>query len=219
MLSALALAFPACLTNSTPKKPQGGEAEHASASPRPGGPASRPKESEKPAPSAAADDANSRPPVSGDVTQVGEERWENGKLKVREEMKLDDEGEWILHGLVEHFWEAGEKKLAIYYKDGVPHGSKKAWYPNGQVYTNGAFVDGREDGVWTTFYLDGRKEAEWGMKLGAWDGPETRWHPNGQKAMHGVWVAGRQTGFFTKYDEEGKIIGEIDYGNPAEKKR
>lgn len=180
--------------------------------------APKPAEPRADKPSAAREAAQ----VSGEVRQVGETHWDNGKLQRREEMKLDDDGEWILDGKVEDFWENGSPKLEMFYKDGLPHGPKTAWFPNGQVYHKGQFVNGREDGVWVTYFADGSKQAELHLNNGAIDGEEIRWHQNGKKAMYGRWVKGKQVGYFTFWDEEGKILRETDYGPPpaetAEKK-
>lgn len=153
---------------------------------------------------------------SGEITQVGEGFWDNGELKVREEMKLDEDGEWILHGKVQHFWENGAKKLEMFYREGLPHGSKTVWYPDGQVYHTGQYIEGREHGVWLTYFPSGAKQSELNLNLGAFDGPEIRWHENGNKAMYGVWNKGKQTGFFTFWSEDGKINREVDYGPPPE---
>jgi hypothetical protein len=153
---------------------------------------------------------------SGEITQVGEGFWDNGKLKVREEMKLDEDGEWILHGKVEHFWEDGSRKLEMFYREGLPHGPKTVWYPDGQVYHTGQYIDGREHGVWLTYFPSGAKQSELNLNLGAFDGAEIRWHENGNKAMYGQWVKGKQAGFFTFWSEDGKISREVDYGPPPE---
>jgi len=151
---------------------------------------------------------------AADHIEVGEERWDNGNLKIREEMKLDEEGEWILHGKTQTFWENGAKKLEMNYVNGIPHGPKLAWFPDGRPHSSGEYVDGKEHGTWIGYYADGKKQAEWQMNHGAFDGLETRWYPTGLKSMQGKWVKGRQVGYFTFWDEDGNVVRETDYGQP-----
>ena len=143
--------------------------------------------------------------------QVREEFWEDGGPKVREEVVVDDEGNYIRHGATVHWWSSGNKKLEMTWNCGVKAGTKRTWWEGGERWSEGSFLDGKDHGTWTMWYPDGTKAREFTLDRGAWHGPFTQWYPNGQKQLELEFVNGLQQGPLTRWDQEGNIIYQVDY--------
>lgn len=62
----------------------------------------------------------------------------------------------------------------------VRHGPARAWYPDGQVASEGLYLDGERHGRWTFWYPDGQRRLEAtydrGQKVGRWK----RWSRDGR---------------------------------------
>jgi len=154
-------------------------------------------------------------PVSAGITEVIEERDDEGRLLKRQEVIRNEVGEAVPNGMTIFWWESGEKKSEFRYVDGKPDGPRISWYPSGQVWIEGLFRDGKEDGLWTHYWPNGKKQGEMGFDNGAWHGVHRHWYESGQKRDEGEWVMGKQKGVHTVWDENGKVVRQTDYGDPV----
>ena len=121
----------------------------------------------------------------GKPIEVIEERWPDGNLKVRREVRRDEEGNAIPHGTTVTWWEDGQKKTELSFVDGVKHGPRIAWYRNGQMWSEGTYDHGEPSGTWTLWYSD--------------DAVQRVWHYDANGAYHGM---------FEDWYEEIQSIGE-----------
>jgi len=149
----------------------------------------------------------------GDTGQVEirEEYFPDGTVRVRAEGRLDDDGEFIVHGMLTNYWENGQKKSEVSYVQGFMHGPRTAWYESGQIWSLGRNVDGAAEGTWSEWYPDGRKAREMNFQHGAYQGAYTEWHDNGQKRREVEFVKGKKQGLETFWDEEGNVLGQTEY--------
>ncbi|MBU0717375.1 MAG: toxin-antitoxin system YwqK family antitoxin [Planctomycetes bacterium] len=148
---------------------------------------------------------------AGRPVEVLEEYWDDGSPSVREEVVVDDDGEYVRHGQTTHWYQNGQKKLEIRFNCGLRHGKKEAWYADGAPWSVGYFVNDRDDGTWTVWHPDGTKAREYNMREGAWHGPFATWHPNGQPQLKGEYVAGLQQGVWVMWDEQGNVLKQAEY--------
>ena len=58
------------------------------------------------------------------------------------------------------YYEDGQKKSEITYKNGKQDGLYTAWYENGQQASEVTYKDGKWDGKWTLWYENGQKSGE-----------------------------------------------------------
>ena len=65
-----------------------------------------------------------------------------------------------------HWYENGQKKEEIKYKNGKEDGLNSGWYENGQKEWEGTWKDGEEDGIETHWYENGQKKEETTYKFG-----------------------------------------------------
>lgn len=143
--------------------------------------------------------------------EVEESRAEDGTLEMRQSVVKDAEGHSVPQGLTVQYWETGEKKLEINYHCGVKHGLRTAWHRNGQKWSVGEYVNGRDNGVWKEWSEDGKKVQEFTMNRGVWNGFHTQWYPNGEKRREVRYVHGVIQGPLTFWNDSGKVLASIDF--------
>jgi len=156
--------------------------------------------------------ASEAPPsyCDGKPIEITEETWADGKLRIREEVVIDEDGSQIRHGLSSLYWPNGRKKLEMEYYCGVKHGVRVAWYEDGQQWSEGEYVYGKDHGKWTVWFPGGAKSQEFTMEHGAWHGPHTVWNAEGTKLLEETWVHGRRQGVLKIWDEEGNLA-DVDH--------
>ena len=117
-----------------------------------------------------------------------------------------DETKNNLDGLNTTSWyENGQKKEEVTYRDGEKDGLWTSWYENGQKSFVGNYKDGLMDGVWTKYYKNGKKEFEGKYKNGdgsdlgktgisrnGRDGLWTFWYENGNKESEETYKDGKR---------------------------
>ena len=118
-------------------------------------------------------------------------------------------------------YDNGNIKSITYHKKtryGIEKVKEEGYYPYGQKYSEGTYKDGRQDGVWTWWYEDGKKIGEGsylngdGTDLGyrgvpryGRDGKWTFWYENGQKYTEGTYKNGEYIS--PKYwNEDGSVM-------------
>lgn len=97
------------------------------------------------------------------------------------------DGETVKHGRYVSWFDPTHKQAEIEYVDGREHGRATAWYPTGQKAAEGVYENGERTGLWTRWYGDGVKQAE----------------------TH--FSAGIRHGIERQYDEQGKLIVEVEW--------
>ena len=136
-------------------------------------------------------------------TGKAESFYENGQKKGEVNFKDGKED-----GLFRWWGENGQKEAEGTYKEGKEDGSATYWGENGQKEAEGTYKEGKEDGLWTFWYENGQKKWEWNYKDGKlWTA--IGWKPNGEKCpesnikdWNGVWVL---------YDDDGTVSHRRTY--------
>lgn len=135
----------------------------------------------------------------------------DGRLQRRQQTVKDEDGREIAHGLTAEFYEDGQKKLEVHFDCGVKHGPRITWHPNGQIWSQGEHIHGKDHGTWTVWNEDGTKAQEFTVKDGVWDGPFNQWHANGKKKLEVEYVNGMRQGMLTAWDEDGRVITRVEH--------
>ena len=143
--------------------------------------------------------------------QVDEKKWPNGNVQERTEGYRDAEGKLVRDGFMTTYYESGQKKAEVSFKDGRPHGPRSTWFPSGQLSSQGQYQDGLEDGTWVNFFPTGVKQSEWRTVGGRWEGAFTQYHPNGKKRLEVEYVGGKRQGPLVVWDENGQVVGRTDF--------
>ena len=122
---------------------------------------------------------------------------------------LNNEGEY--DGLEIEWYENGNKKGEITWKDDYEDGLWTSWYENRQKKIEQTFKDGKQDGLLTGWYEKGEKIEEQTWKDGKRDGLWTNWYKNRQKALERTYKDGKQDGLGIGWYENGEKFSEVTY--------
>lgn len=141
-------------------------------------------------------------------------------------------------GIWNYFYEAqegqyGPLKAQAFYENGV--GNYKEFYPNSGLKAEGLYVDGKSEGVWTYYHLNGKPQAKGryvdGVRSGRWeyfdetgslsaagsfkDGlRQGRWeffNTNGTLSSEGEMREGKKDGYWKLYNQWGDFRGEGNF--------
>jgi len=116
-------------------------------------------------------------------------RWRtypDGSLEREEEYRNDQRVK------LTHFWDNGQRRRSISFRDGKPHGTAVAWYRNGQKALEVAFVNGKRHGPVHGWFPDGSDKLK-GEFADNW--PALRWvwwQEDGSVWRETRFVGGRQ---------------------------
>jgi antitoxin component YwqK of YwqJK toxin-antitoxin module len=120
-------------------------------------------------------------------TEVIEEYWPNGKLRLRHELLHQPDGTT------------------------VENGTYATWFDNGGRDYEGHYVNGRLEGLATRWHRNGVKESEQYYAHGLRNGPRYMWDENGLLRKEEHFVDDKPDGVWTTWDEEGQIKARQTY--------
>jgi antitoxin component YwqK of YwqJK toxin-antitoxin module len=84
-------------------------------------------------------------------------------------------------------------------------------YKNGVIRIRGTMKDGKREGLWKSWYDDGKPWSETTFKAGIRDGHTITWYPNGNKRYDGAYTNDEESGTWIYWDETGKEVSKKDY--------
>ena len=82
---------------------------------------------------------------------------------------------------------------------------------NGQKKSETNYVDGRQNGLFTSWYENGKKEYEENYQDGKQNGLFSSWYENGQKMSETNYIEGKINGITIEWDENGQKKDETHY--------
>ncbi len=135
-----------------------------------------------------------------DGVSEGPEAWWDDKGNL---LSIGANKEGRRSGLFTAFYADGSKHREGSYRAGNQHGPQKTWWPNGQLFLDEKYVDGRADGEQIAYAQDGKVIARWTLKMGT--GTMTYWDDEGHKSGETGYVDGRAQGASTSYYPSGKV--------------
>ena len=95
--------------------------------------------------------------------------------------------------------------------DGKKNGEFKTYYLNGQIEKFGYVINNENMGEWKYYYQDGQMETKGTFKNNKPEGIWTSYYPNGNISCEGIYKKGKQQSAWTYYNEKGEIINIIFY--------
>lgn len=105
------------------------------------------------------------------------------------------------------------------YVNGEQEGLWTSWHENGQKESEGKYVNGKKEGTWVMWHDNGQKESEGKFVNGEQDGLWVEWHRNGQKKYEENYVNGERYGSWVWWhdngqkDQEGKFVNGVREGS------
>lgn len=168
-------------------------------------------------------------------TELVQQLYPNGSLKVAKHVKLDSNGNYVNHGEYQEWTESGEVRIAGQYEMGKRQGlwvrfcsAKESKLLETEPYnkfkapfqSTAEFTDGTMNGVWTITDKDGKKISEIQLLHGKRHGIATWYHTNGTALWQSEYKNGLLDGVFTEKDAAGKLVRQTQFinGQKSEKK-
>jgi antitoxin component YwqK of YwqJK toxin-antitoxin module len=97
--------------------------------------------------------------------------------------------------------------------DGTFDGHWKYFYSNGNLKSEGDYINGTKNGIWTFYYSDGKKQQVGKYKNEIPTGEWKWYYPNGNIRKIEYYKNGKLEGSQIEYDEQGNEIAKGDYYN------
>jgi len=91
--------------------------------------------------------------------------------------------------------------------------TEREYYESGQKRMEGPLVNRRREGLWKSYYEDGKIWSEGEYKDGLRDGITITYHPNGVKRFEGAFYQSKKSGIWKFWDENGEFVKEMDFEN------
>ena len=88
------------------------------------------------------------------------------------------------------------------------------FYENKQMQMDGTYKDGKRNGLWVSWYMNGKKWSEGEFKYGRSDGRRVTYFENGKVRYEGLYKNDQRVGKWRFYDEKGKLLAEQDFSAP-----
>ena len=156
----------------------------------------------------------------GQKYELAEEFYDNGLPKVINTYKVSKDKIELVKEI--KWYENGQKKRELAFKDGEFDGKRTEWYENGQKNWEETYKDGKSfvsnswdengkimvkdgNGLFTEWYENGQKWIEITYKDGKEEGLQTYWYENGQKRHEGT-VKDGELIESTHWDEDGNKL-------------
>ena len=154
------------------------------------------------------------------------ERYPSRALKIERQMVLDDESNYVNHGLYKEYdsdgslIRAGEYRMGKqegrwiqYFKadEGCLFSGKLSSQFPGPFVSEADFAGGKLHGTWTITSRAGRKVIEWQFERGVRQGRACWWHPNGERRRDGKYERGVPVGTFEDRGSDGKMVRSVTF--------
>ncbi len=136
------------------------------------------------------------------------QRFDNGQIKRRFEARTYSNNEVVFHGRYVEYYPNGQRFKQGMYVDGKQDGLWGYWHENGRIAKKGKFIEGAHDGIWIyktdRGYMRRQESYQNGLKDGLWIvyGREP-----GTKIREENWQEDKRHGVTTEFNPKtGKIL-------------
>jgi len=87
----------------------------------------------------------------------------------------------------------------------------QGFHLNGSLLLEGPIVNDIREGLWTSYYPDGKVWSKTNFKGGINDGESTSFYPNGKVHYSGFYKEGEKTGEWQTFDSTGTLYNKVDF--------
>ncbi len=116
-----------------------------------------------------------------------------------------------LHGTRKLYYPNGQVQIVENYDMGQFKGAFQSFYENGQLQAEGEYVDNQIEGLWKGYYETGELKEELHFKNNEENGPFTEYYKNGNLKAEGAYLEGdNEHGLLKLYDETGTLVKKMN---------
>jgi antitoxin component YwqK of YwqJK toxin-antitoxin module len=105
-------------------------------------------------------------------------------------------------GKIKEFYPSGKTMIESEYKMGILHGRYMSFYESGIGKIEAYFRDGRKNGKSFEYYDNGNTKENAYYQNDLRDGMSTIFYPNGKREAMGRYIAGKKNGLWDHFDQE-----------------
>ena len=116
-------------------------------------------------------------------------------------------------GICYNWYDNGQKKSEVNFKDGHRDGAHSEWYDNGKKKYEGNFKDGKRDGLNLSWHENGQKTGEAKYSSGIPISNSIMWYSNGIKKSILPIKNGLPSGRALRWYSNGQMSGEVFISN------
>ncbi len=136
------------------------------------------------------------------------EYWDNGQIKSSIEYKDGEK-----HGKAIYYFKNGSKQNEFIYESGILEGVSLQWNYNGVLLSSIEFSNDMMNGEAIYYDDEGKKLEILHYKNDIIEGKYLRFYPNGEKKIEGFYKEGSFDGEWKYYDYTSILIGEASFNN------
>ncbi len=215
-LAVLLALLSGCQKNSTPTPDDAAKAPAAHATD-----SASTKSSADESPSAISEflkDGNEKKPAGAApiFVQLKElvSQYPDGRPSMRRTVRIMSDDSTLNHGPYVEWYPSGEKYMQGNYVEGVRQGAFTSWHENGKICKTQTYADGKLEGSWPIFRDDGTKEKEVGFHADQRSGVWKYYDATGkQLTAQEEYKDGKANGVWTLWRAEGKPLKEQHFTN------
>jgi len=113
----------------------------------------------------------------------------------------------------ETYADGSPKRVCIYKGKGENREMirETTYFENKQMQMDGGYKDGKREGSWISWYMNGNKWSEGFFKNGKSEGKRITYFENGKVRYEGTYKNDQRIGKWRFYDETGKLLAEQDF--------
>ena len=132
--------------------------------------------------------------------------YENGNIK--SELRYKD---GKLNGECKWFYSNGKPEMMVHYDMNVLNGEAMRWYENGNEEARFYFKDNQYDSIFESYNVSGILVKKENYKDGVLNGLTYQWYSNGKPFLEGEYLDGMMHGAWIMYYENGSISSNAMY--------
>jgi len=140
--------------------------------------------------------------------KVEKEYWENGQIKSSIEYKNGEK-----NGKTIYYFKNGSKQKEFTYENGSLEGISYQWDYSGVLLSSVEFSNNMMNGEAISYNEDGSKMEILHYKNDIIEGEYTLFYPNGEKKIEGFYKNGKFDGDWKYYDYTSILVGEASFDN------
>ncbi len=121
---------------------------------------------------------------------------DKSRLQERSGLAFEVNSENPYSGKIVSFYNNGQKREEMIYKDGKLNDFCLKWHENGYKEFEGNYIEGNKNGLWITWHNNGQKKNEVNYLNDKMDGKWISWGENGEKNEEGNYKMGKKEGLW-----------------------
>jgi antitoxin component YwqK of YwqJK toxin-antitoxin module len=140
------------------------------------------------------------------------EKYDDGKNRVEREVAQFSDNHFEAHGVYREYYPNGQLFVQGQFRRGRQQGEWNFWFENGQQNRKAVYNNGQPDGAWDVFRADGTLSAKRSFRNGLKDGEWITYDETGKKPLrHEGFVAGKRDGEVKVWFPNGQLKQQIAF--------